>query len=401
MTDKAATLDRARRVALVIWSSVGALILIAVALWAGAQIYIIFPPLALALGVVLVVNPLVERFRRVGLHRVLAAVVAYLVFIAVIVIAGLLAVPPVVDQAQELRDRFPELLADVRTGVEDLGDRIGVDLTVPRAGSIQEWLDDPDNQDLIRNQIGTALDATLNVLEWVLIIILAPVLAFYLLVDLPTTAEHLRNLVPERHRAEVIHVFGNVTTALGGYVRGQLAVAAIVAVMMSIGFWLIDLPFWLIIGLISGFLNIVPFVGPWVGGALGALAGLTSGTPSLALWAILVAVIVQQIDNNFISPVVLKVTVRLHPVTIILALLAGGAVAGFFGVLVAVPTVAIFKIVLGHLWRTRVLGESWEQAEEALLEVHEPDTGLMARLGTDRTEVEGGEAPGDSDVASD
>jgi predicted PurR-regulated permease PerM len=105
-----------------------------------------------------------------------------------------------------------------------------------------------------------------------------------------------------------------------------------------------------------------------VAGALGALAGLTSGDPSKALWAALVALIVQQIDNNFVSPVVLRATVRLHPATVLLALFAGGAVGGLFGVLMAVPTVAVIKIISGHLWRTRVLGQSWDEAREALID---------------------------------
>ncbi len=83
------------------------------------------------------------------------------------------------------------------------------------------------------------------------------------------------------------------------------------------------------------------------------------------------ALIVQQIDNNFVSPTVLRATVRLHPAVVILVLLLGGAVGGLWGVLLAVPVAASVKIVAGHLWRTRVLGQSWEEASDAL--IIEPD----------------------------
>jgi predicted PurR-regulated permease PerM len=173
-------------------------------------------------------------------------------------------------------------------------------------------------------------------------------------------------------------------------------VAFIVGVMTSIGFWIIDLPFWLLIGMISGFFNIIPFVGPWVAGALGALAGLTSGDPSKALWAALVALIVQQIDNNFVSPVVLRATVRLHPATVLLALFAGGAVGGLFGVLMAVPTVAVIKIISGHLWRTRVLGQSWDEAREALIDDEPTREMVLTRFrdGDEADETPSDENPG-------
>ena len=83
--------------------------------------------------------------------------------------------------------------------------------------------------------------------------------------------------------------------------------------------------------------------------------------------------IIQQIDNHIISPMVLRVAVRLGPATIILALLAGGSIGGLFGVLVAVPLTAVMKIIAGHLWRTRVLGESWDQAVEAMIVEYEPE----------------------------
>jgi hypothetical protein len=97
----------------------------------------------------------------------------------------------------------------------------------------------------------------------------------------------------------------------------------------------------------------------------------------MALWAALAMAIVQQIDNHFISPTVLRATVKLHPVAIILALLIGGSLAGFLGILIAVPITAIIKIVASHLWRTRALDQSWEEASEAIIHEYEPVTAEM------------------------
>ena len=127
--------------------------------------------------------------------------------------------------------------------------------------------------------------------------------------------------------------------------------------MSALGFALIGLPFWFLIGAIAGFFNLIPLVGPYIGGALGFLVGTVTGGVGLGLKAALVELVVQQIDNHIISPNVMKRTVQIHPATVMLAILAGGAVAGFWGVLLGVPAVAVIKLLLGHVWATRVLGE--------------------------------------------
>jgi predicted PurR-regulated permease PerM len=210
--------------------------------------------------------------------------------------------------------------------------------------------------------------------------LLAPVVAFYVLLDLPTVRRKTMELIPERHRPEASHVGRQLSTAVGGFLRGQVLVAIIVGVMTSVGFWAIDLPFWLLIGMIAGFLNIIPLVGPWVGGALGVLTALATRDLQTALWAGLVALIVQQIDNHFVSPAVLRATVRLHPAFIILGLIGGATIGGFWGILLAVPVMAIVKILSGHFWRTRVLGQSWEEVTDALIQDHTTADTFLTRF---------------------
>ena len=368
--DREAVYGSVQRLGIVAWSALGALLVIWVGLWVGGKIAIIFPPLVLGIAIIYILNPVVSWLEGRHVPRLVGAVLAYVMLVSLFAAAAFFIVPILVEQGQDFADRFPQLVEDGQDEISGLAERLGlnVDVSLPTGQEVSDWFSDPANQDTIRGQLGTVADWTLNVFQAVLVALVAPVVAFYLLLDLPSVGNRIRGLVPEYWRDEAIHLFAQVSTAIGGFVRGQLVVAFIVGVMTSIGFWIIDLPFWLLIGMISGFFNIIPFVGPWVAGALGALAGLTSGDPSKALWAALVALIVQQIDNNFVSPVVLRATVRLHPATVLLSLFAGGAVGGLFGVLMAVPTVAVIKIISGHLWRTRVLGQSWEEAREALID---------------------------------
>lgn len=114
---------------------------------------------------------------------------------------------------------------------------------------------------------------------------------------------------------------------------------------------------------------------------MGVIVALTTADATTAFWAVVVAVVVQQIDNNFVSPSVLRATVRLHPALTLIVLVLGGAIAGIWGVIIAVPLAATVKILLGHWWRTRVLGQTWEQAGEALIEEHEPARRKAAKSG--------------------
>ncbi len=163
-------------------------------------------------------------------------------------------------------------------------------------------------------------------------------------------------------------VASQVATAMGSFVRGQLLVAIIVGVASSIGLWILDIPFWLIIGILSGILNLIPFAGPIVGGALAALVALLDGSVAKAVLAILIFTAIQQTDNHVITPLVQRTRVQLSPLVIVLALIVGGSLAGLLGVLVAVPLTAAVRIIAGHLWRTRILGQSWAEASSGMIE---------------------------------
>ena len=279
---------------------------------------------------------------------------------------GFLAIPSLVDQGRELADDFPRIYDDLTADVEDLADNVGLDLDLPTYEEMRADIEESGG-DFFSEQFGRITDLTLSLLEGLFLLLIAPVVAFYVLLDLPTVRRKTMELIPERHQAEVRHVATRLGTAVGGFLRGQVLVAVILGVMTAVGFWAIDLPFWLLIGMIAGFLNIIPLVGPWVGGILGVLMALATRDLTTAVYAGLIALVVQQIDNHFISPTVLRATVRLHPAMIILGLIGGAAIGGFWGVVLAVPVMAIIKIVAGHFWRTRVLGQSWEEASEALI----------------------------------
>lgn len=359
--------DVVRRVGVFSWATIGAVILVVFGAYVLIEGRVIFAPLFLALIVVFVLNPLVTALQHRGIHRLIGAAIGFLVFLVALVALGLIVFPSIADQASAFASEFPDLYDDLVDQFVSTAERFGLDASIWTYDEILEYLNDPDNQDTILSivfgRIGTL---TSGVFEFILVFLLGPVVAFYLLIDLPNVQQRMLDLIPGKNRAEFAYVGRRLNTAVGGFLRGQLLVAIIVGVMLSLGYWIIDLPFWLLIGLVGGVLNIVPFLGPWVGGILGVVVALTTTDLTTAFWAAVVAVVVQQIDNNFVSPSVLRATVRLHPAVTLLVLVLAGAVAGFWGIIIAVPLTAALKIVVGYWWRTRILEQSPHEAAEAM-----------------------------------
>ena len=258
---------------------------------------------------------------------------------------------------------------------EGAADRLGLMISLPEdTQHITEWL--RDNLGGLAGVIGGGDSGGLGNFFWHLLglvaeilidILLAPVLAFYLLVDLPRLRGLLLSLTPIRHREEVIYLTGAITSTVSRFARGQVMVATIVAVLGSLVMWSLNLPFWLIVGVLSGILNLIPFIGPVVGAVLAFLVSLLVGEPFRGLMAVLLFAAIQQFDNHLVTPMVQRSRVKLSAFTIVMSLVVGGSLAGFLGVLTAVPVVGLFRLLAGHFWRTRVLREDWHQARESIV----------------------------------
>lgn len=371
------TSERLTKAALIIWIAVGALILGYVALVVADSVRVIWLPIAFAAGLVFLLEPAVKMFERLKIPRIPGAILSFILLVAVVVAVLAVVFPTVRQQAVELAQSLPTLYVDVIDWLRETGARFGLDVdSLLSQEAIEDWLNDPANQETIQQVLfgfgAGASQVIRGVTETVAILGLAPVLALYVLIDLDRFKRTSVELTPPKYQEEVAYVGGEVGGALGSFVRGQLMVALIVGVASSFGMWIIDLPFWLLIGILAGFLNLIPFLGPIVGGALAVLVALLNGDPAQAVWAVVIFVVIQQIDNHVITPMIQRTRVQLSPLVIVLALVIGGSLAGLLGVLIAVPVTAAIRILVGHVWRTRVLGQSWKEASDAMIEVTEP-----------------------------
>ncbi len=183
-------------------------------------------------------------------------------------------------------------------------------------------------------------------------LIISPILAFFILKDLPKIKETVVNLFPEQNRLEFLNIVSKVNKVLSGFLKGQLIIAIFVGTIATIWFAILGLPFSLLLGMLVGLLNIIPYFGPIVGGGLAALVGLFN-SPLTALLVIIGMIVISQVDAALISPLVLKKQVDLHPVLIIFAMLIGGSLMGILGFLLAVPVAAVLKVMVYHFIEKR------------------------------------------------
>jgi len=381
-----------------VWAAIGVLALLYVVARALAEpLKIVLPPLFLAGALVYMLNPVVRGLNRRGVPRLAGSAVAYLCLLGVIALAISLLGPRLVNQVKEFADAVPDMAVDIRTTGNRFLSSIGVDARIPNINpeseAVQRAITDflSGNTGGVRGLLAGAGTVLRQALHVVLTVILGPILAFYLLVDLPRLGESIRRLIPPSHRDEVADVATRIGSTVGAYFRGQLMVATFVAIATSVGLLIVGLPFWALVGVLTGIFNLVPLVGPFVGGIIGVLVAFTVGDGvSQALWVTVVMVVVQQVDNHIISPNVMSRTVSIHPVTVMLALLVAGTMFGIFGMFVVIPLLATVKLILLHIFTTRVGYAAQEaaadaEAEAAAAEDAEEATGtptpLVARQG--------------------
>ena len=362
---------------MIVWIAVGVVALGYVLLYVAGSVRVIWLPIAFGAGIVFFLEPFVRALERMRMPRPVAAVLALLALIGLVIAVGALVFPTIREQAAEFGQRLPDLYLAGINWVREVGASLGLDVDeLLSQQAIEDWLNDPANQETVQNLLlgfgAGAGQVIRGFAEAIAVLALAPILAMYILIDLERFKANSLDMTPPKHREEFAFVSGQVGTALSSFVRGQLLVAIIVGAASSLGMWLIDLPFWLLIGIIAGFLNLIPFMGPVVGGALAVLVALLNGSVTQAIWAVVIMIAIQQVDNHVITPLVHRARVNLSPLVIVLALIIGGTVAGLLGVLVAVPMTAAIRIIVGHLWRTRILGETWGEARQHMIEYTEP-----------------------------
>jgi predicted PurR-regulated permease PerM len=340
------------------WALIGILILgYFVWRYVLSPIGIIFPPLLLALALVYLLSPVVSRLEGRGIGRGWATFITYVVILGILGVAIRYLGPMIAHQVTGFAKAVPNLLDRVDSGVADLNKRFGLNIN---AKQVVDSLSPTGGGGKF---ISRLFSFTVGVLHGVLVFVIGLLVAFYLLVDLPKLRRAAAAAIPSRYAEDVRRVTSDISQAVGGYFRGQLLVSTIAGLFSTLVLYMVGLPYWALVGGLSGLFNLIPLVGPFLAAGValfvaftvptsGGLLHLPPGLP-LALGSVTALQIVHLPATYILAPNVIGRSVSLHPVTVMLGLLAAGSLFGLPGMLLAVPVIGSAKVIMLHWWDKR------------------------------------------------
>jgi predicted PurR-regulated permease PerM len=311
-------------------------------------------PLFLALAIAYVANPTVTAFERRGWSRTAGTLVITLVLVLLATGFFLYLIPAIGAQVRHLEERLPQYVARLRSqllpwlvGLETRFPQQYTELQVRAKAALAEQM--PRIASGATAWLGHVLGSLADLVLFLLDLVFVPVFAFYLLVDLPKIKRKVRELIPLPYREVVIERMGELDTAVSSFVRGQLTIAAILAVIDATGLVLLGVPLGLVLGLLAGLANFVPYMSLVVGLAPALLLSWAEDqSPAKLLGVAAVFAGGHLLEGMFLSPRILSRSVDLHPVWVLLSIIVGGSLFGLLGMVIAVPTAAAIQVFMRH-----------------------------------------------------
>lgn len=293
-----------------------------------------------------ILNPIVTGMEKRKIPRALGTMIVYAVFIFIVVIFIRFLIPTIYEQLQVLITNLPGIFKELEVFMDNvfakLGTFQGVDFQAIK-DSIMLTISNSLNTvmtsipTVIMNFMGTLFSSMIT-------ISFGLVIGIYMLMDFDSISGHLLHILPEKNRFEASLLITNISTEVRKSVNGTLLVATMVFVCDSIGFWIVGLQAPILFGLLCGITDLIPYVGPYIGGAVAVVIGFAQ-SPLVGFLTLIVAIIVQLVENNILQPIVMSKTMKLHPVTIIVGLLIFEHFFGILGMILCTPCIALGKVV--------------------------------------------------------
>lgn len=326
---------------------------------AGMLFYLLAPmltPFFVAALLAYLGDPLVDRLERRKLSRTLSVTVVFITISLIILVFFLFLVPLLEMQIRHLGEKLPGYL-DWFLGMFGtyLKEQLGVDPSILEGEKLKELVTSNWQQTggLIKNVLQTVSSSGFMVIGWVGTLALIPVILFYLLRDWDNLVAYIHDLLPRSVEPTVTKLAKNSDEMLGAFLRGQFMVMLALSCLYWLGLTLIGLDFALLIGFIAGLVSFVPYLGLIVGISIAGIAVLfQTQEPLNLLWVFAVFVVVQVIEGSILTPWLVGERIGLHPVAVIFAVLAGGQLFGFVGILLALPVAAVLAVIMRHLHET-------------------------------------------------
>lgn len=312
-------------------------------------VQILIVPMTISGFLYYLLRPIVHFLDTKNVNRMLSVLLIYLCIAGIITIFFFVVWPPLTRQVQEFISNLPTLLEGIRTQLAE----------IQKSRYFSEF-------DAGNTQISTKITEYINgavemvtgymshffnfISEFVVIIGTVPIILYYMLKEDNRISPAIVRSMPKRFARDGAQVVQDIDAALSGFISGRIISALILAVMSFIGFWIVGLPYPLLLAVIGALFNFIPYVGAFLG-AIPCLIVAYTVSPSMAFWVLITIIIAQQVEGNLIAPYIYGKTINIHPLTTVILLLIGGEYAGILGMILVIPVYMILKIIIVRVYR--------------------------------------------------
>ncbi|MBL1228044.1 AI-2E family transporter [Enterococcus sp. BWB1-3] len=324
-------------------------------------------PIIMATILYYLLNPIVDYLEKKQIPRVWSIFGLFVVVMALIVWGVIVIVPEIQSQVVSFTNNFPKYVDTIDSKMQEI-------LSDPLFGQLRQPLEDMGDRltnsigDIIKNVSSSTVQGLGNFFGAVASVVVAvftmPFILFYLLKDGKQLAPFYIKFLPNKMRKPTLSVLSEMHSQVSSYIRGQLTVAFAVAMMFIIGFSIIGLEYSITLGIIAGFLNLIPYLGSFLAMVPAVFLGIVGG-PVLLIKVLIVFVLEQTIEGRVVSPLVLGSRLDVHPVTILLVLLTSGKLFGITGVILGIPVYAAAKVLIKNIfeWYKEVSSLYYDEKE--------------------------------------
>jgi predicted PurR-regulated permease PerM len=313
-------------------------------------VYSIIFPLLFGGLLYYILRPLVRLLEKTNISHTLAIILSFIIVILAILLLVFYTGSIISTQFNEFAQTLPDIYTKIQSTFNNLlNSKLLSYFSIPEvkslnlAGKLSSFVES------LTTSLG---QGTINFISAVTnigsIIIILPFILFYFLNDGHKFSDSIVRFVPVSHKNNIRKMLSDIDFVLSNYIAGQLMVAFFIGVMMYIGYLIIGLKYALILAIFAMITCIIPFFGPWIGIVPAILLSL-AGNPFMVIKIFIVMMVVQQIDNNFISPQVMKKSMDIHPLTVILLLMGIIPIFGFIGLLIIIPLYSAIKITIKNI----------------------------------------------------
>lgn len=296
------------------------------------NILIILIPVFIGFVYAWLINPLVKYLSLKYKKRNLISIILFLIIIVILGLFLYFLIPTVYKEISEVIEILPELINNLENTVR----RTGISDTLFKIGNF-----------LVENVPIFLLDMIKKIFKYLGVVGIGLILGLYLSMDYEKIVSNIYKLVPKKCKCVCISLMQNVSDEVRKCINGTLLVAFIVFFLSSVSFFIVDLEAPLLIGILCGLTDLIPYIGPYIGGGVAVLVGFTE-SKKLGLIVLVICIIVQSIENYILQPYIMSKSIKISPVLIIIGLLVFSNLFGIVGMILATPFVAMIKVIVTY-----------------------------------------------------